>query len=74
MASLLVLMVMAEIKREQAPLCHIANGNVPVLFSSLIMIHFPTSYWPKQVTAELRVRKGRNQDFTGKGQDIGTTL
>lgn len=38
------------------------------------MIHFPTSYWPEQVMAELRVRKGWDQDFTGKGQGVGATL
>lgn len=40
----------------------------------LAFLYDTTSYWPKQVTAELRVRKGRDQDFTGKGKDLGTTL
>ena len=48
LSGLLVLVVIADIKR-QALLCKIADGNTPVLLSSLITVHLLTSNWPKKV-------------------------
>lgn len=49
LADLLILMVLAEIKREQAPWHKIANGNVPIFFNSLMIAYLPISNGPKQV-------------------------
>lgn len=62
-------------EREQVSLCKIANGNGHMLFNFLIIVHFLTSHWPKQLPGWFQSQKRKGLWICkSKHMDVGTTL
>lgn len=68
---------MAEVKREQTPLCELArgNGHVFFFFNSLITAPLLTSHWLKQVSGLSQSQKWKRLEiYRAKSMVIRTAL